>query len=225
MNYYSAFLWEKNGRDVNEDSLSINQVIINGHPLLMGVICDGIGSLLNGEMASSYVVSCLKSSFDRAGREKNITLSRLVHIVSRQLYCCHEELKQRNTGTTVCVTIVYKKRAAFIWMGDSRIYSGKRKLRLISKDAVDNNGRLTAAIGVGIYKGVTRKYGRFRKGMMVLMCTDGFYRRNENEICEENCFMLRKSEERVKAALQIIYEDGLGKGERDNASAVAIWRE
>lgn len=225
MNYYSAFLWEKNGRDINEDSLSINQVMINGQPLLMGVVCDGIGSLSDGELASSFVVSSLKTQFKISGRERNLTLRRIESAICRQLYSCHEELKQRNTGTTVCVVIIYKKQSAFLCIGDSRIYAGRKKLKLLSRDTVDNNGRLTAAIGVGTYKGIQRKYRRFGKNTMVLLCTDGFYRRNEAVITEKNCFMLRKCEDRVKDSLRIIYENAVEKGEKDNASAVAIWRE
>lgn len=224
MEYYTEFLWEKNARDTNEDSLAINQVLINGNPLLMAVVCDGIGSLSDGELASSYVVGCLKAQFDLAGRERKMTLRRLEHRLCRCLFQCHEELLNRNTGTTVCAVLIYGRRAILISMGDSRIYMGNGKMRLMTKDTADDKGRLTAAIGVGNYKGIQKKKRIIKTSTRILICSDGFYRRNEEKICNGSYFGGRKNEDQMRTVLEEIYSDGVNKGEKDNASAVAIWR-
>lgn len=224
MEYLTEYLWEKNGRETNEDSLSINQVMINNQPLLMGVVCDGIGSLENGEFASSYVVSSLKTQFENAGKTADISLRKIGHELCRELYICHEELKSKNTGTTVCVVVIYKNRAMFLCIGDSRIYLGRKRMRIASRDDADNMGRLTAAIGVGSYKKVRWRYRRIWRDMKILLCSDGFYKRNHMFICSHGCFESKYTENDMQNKLKEINAQGLKKGERDNASAVIIWR-
>lgn len=224
MEYFTNYIWERNGREINEDSLAINQVMINNQPLLMGVVCDGIGSLEEGELASSFVVSCLKNQFEKAGKRGDVTLRKLGHVLCRELYSCHEALKQRNTGTTVSIVIIYKTKMRTLSVGDSRIYAGKRKMKLLTKDTSDNQGRLTAAIGVGKYKRIKWNRGHFGGKSRVLLCSDGFYRRNQKIICRTDFFGGRIGEQEMKERLETINAEGVVKGERDNASAVIIWR-
>lgn len=224
MEFLSDYIWERNGREINEDSLAINQVMINNMSLIMAVVCDGIGSLDDGELASSFVVSSLKNEFDKAGKRGNITLGKLKHILSRELYNCHESLKSRNTGTTVSLVIIYKNRMMYLWIGDSRIYMGKKKMKQITKDMVDDKGRLTAAIGVGTYKRIHWKSKHLGRKAKILLCSDGFYKRNHKQICSNDFGRNGMGEQEMHELLERINADGVVKGERDNASAVIIWR-
>ena len=224
MEFLSNYIWKKNVRETNEDSLSIKQVVINGKTLLMAIVCDGIGSLPEGELSSSFVVSSLKAQFEQVGRHRKNSLKTISHLLSRQLYSCHEELKERGMGTTACVVVVQGRRAVAISVGDSRIYIGRRKMKQISRDTVDARGRLTAAIGVGSYKGLQQRRLRIRKDCKILICTDGFYRRNEEIVGSFGGLLKKRNEEAIEEVLTTINNWGREKGEKDNASAIAIWR-
>jgi len=225
MEYCTEFLWKKNKREINEDALSINQVVINNSPLLLAVVCDGIGSLSDGELASSMVVSSLKTVFEGIRKDRNPSIKKISHKISRQLYECHIQLQEINTGTTVCLALIYKNRVCFISMGDSRIYKGKGRLKQISHDMVDRRGRLTAAIGVGTYKGIKAVKRNIRKGEYIVLCTDGFYRRNNYALCQPYCFRINMSEEMLREKLESMNNSGTMQGEQDNASAIVICRK
>ena len=63
MEFISGYLWKKGAGDVNEDSLTIQQIRCQRKICLMAVLCDGIGGLKNGEFASGYVTEELVKWF------------------------------------------------------------------------------------------------------------------------------------------------------------------
>lgn len=232
---FSEFLWEKNCREINEDSLAINQVVIGRKPMTMAILCDGIGSLPGGEEASSYVVACMRELFDRIvetrgarlNAMRNATAKQLKIIgnaVSRQLYECNDTLKGKGFGTTVCMIIIYNGEGIVFSAGDSRIYMGRKGhgFRQITPDQQDKSGRLTNAIGVGKKCRLYRKSIKVRQGDAFLLCSDGLYRRNDRLIC--NCRDYnRYNETRWRDKLKEWYEHAVKCGEKDNAGAVVVW--
>ena len=225
MEYYSEFIWERNDREVNEDSLAINQVVLGNRTLLMAVLCDGIGSLPEGEIAGSYVVSSMKTLFEGLRKDRNPRLSAIKNAIGRQLYSCHETLRERGIGTTVCMVVIYDRKALFIHAGDSRIYLRKEKFRQIGRDHTDEAGRLVRAIGVGQYRKMDYCIKRLGKKHSILICTDGFYKRIDKELKRGNCFLRHATEEERYAELRRMYETAKQRGEKDNSSAVYIWQE
>lgn len=225
MEYYSEFLWERNDREVNEDSLAINQVVLGNRTLLMAVVCDGIGSLPEGEVAGSYVVSCMKTLFEGLRRDRIPRLSGIKNAIGRQLYSCHETLKEKGMGTTVCIVVIYDRKALFIHTGDSRIYVGKDKLRQVGNDHADEKGRLVRAIGIGPYRKMDYSIKRLGKNSRILICTDGFYKRIDKELQTGGCFSRHATEAERYGELRKMYEKAKQRGEKDNSSAVYIWQE
>ena len=53
-----------NGRPSNQDAYLLRQKEKNGKLYLLAVVCDGMGGLKKGEMASHYIVEVLKQWFD-----------------------------------------------------------------------------------------------------------------------------------------------------------------
>ncbi|MCR5800240.1 MAG: protein phosphatase 2C domain-containing protein [Lachnospiraceae bacterium] len=223
MQLFSEFLWEKNAREINEDSLAINQVVMGGKPLLMAVVCDGIGSLPQGETASSFVVARMKKMFDDIDRNRQPKMRRLRHGIGRQLYYCHEQMAKLGYGTTISMLIIYDRRAMVISLGDSRIYAGYKgkRLKQITTDTCDGKGRLTCAVGVGPYVGFKEKIMRIEAGSIFLLCTDGFYRRNDRNIREQSYNGLHNEEDwRIK--LEEMYRYAVEHGEKDNATGIVV---
>lgn len=225
MEYYSEFLWERNDREVNEDSLAINQVVLGNRTLLMAVVCDGIGSLPDGEVAGSYVVGCMKGLFEGIRRDRVPGLSRIKSAIGRQLYSCHETLKERGMGTTLCLAVVLDRKVLLIHAGDSRIYLGNDRLKQVGRDHADSSGRLMRAIGVGPYRKMDYCIKRLGKKSRILLCTDGFYKRVEKELGSKGCFERHATEEERYLELRRLYEKSKQRGEKDNSSAVYIWQE
>lgn len=48
-----------NGRDSNQDSYLLKEEEICGQQILMAAMCDGMGGLSRGEIASGYIVGSL----------------------------------------------------------------------------------------------------------------------------------------------------------------------
>lgn len=53
-----------NGRPSNQDAYLLRQKERNGKLYLLAVVCDGMGGLKKGEIASHYIVEVLKQWFD-----------------------------------------------------------------------------------------------------------------------------------------------------------------
>lgn len=225
MEYYSEFLWERNDREVNEDSLAINQVVLGNKTLLMAVICDGIGSLPDGEIAASYVVGCMKSMFEGIRKDRIPKLKRLKNAIGFRLYSCHETLKEKGIGTTVCIAVIYDRKCLLIHTGDSRIYMGKDKMKPVGEDHSDASKRLTRAIGIGDYRKMDYCIKHLSKKSRILLCSDGFYRRNDKAIRSRSCFKEHVTEEERFLELKEMYDRAKALGEKDNSSAIIIWSE
>ena len=52
-----------NGRDSNQDSYLLKEEEICGQQILMAAMCDGMGGLSRGEIASGYIVGSLDRWF------------------------------------------------------------------------------------------------------------------------------------------------------------------
>ncbi len=221
MQISSEFIWKRNSRPVNEDSLCICHVLFNNKPLLMAAICDGVGGLPDGESASSYIIANLKNTFSSIPRNKHISFNQLSHLFSRCIFSCHEDLT--NGASTLCMVIIYQRKCLLISSGDSRCYYGLNKMKVISKDHIDCRGRLTQAIGAGIYCKPYKKFFHISYKSTILLCSDGFYRHNNAIIMQKNCFKTCFDGEKWKNTMENMYSYAVNQGEKDNSSAIAIW--
>ena len=219
MYYISNFIRERNMRPVNEDSVCLCHVMFNNHPLLLAAVCDGVGGLKDGEYASRFVISNVKSCFESLDRTRSISLSSLAKALSRVIYSCHKELNL--CATTLCAAIIYRKHCHILYCGDSRIYLGNRRLHLITKDDVDSSGRLTNHIGYGQIPVVKKRRYRLTNGSTLLLCSDGFYKRNTYAL-SGNYFSRCKDESSIREKLIELYNNAVLKGEQDNCSAIVI---
>lgn len=223
MKINSEFLWEKNQKETNEDALCICHVNYNKEPLILAAVCDGVGGLPNGENASSLVISNIKRLFYQLPRSSSINLSKLSTLFCRCLFSCHQEIN--NGGTTLCMVLIYKKKCLIISYGDSRLYIGKNRLKPFTPAHTDKSGKLTHALGIGIFKKPFTSIRHIGRKTVLLLCTDGFYRRTHELITRNKYFAHCSSEEEWLSVLQNIYFVSVNRGEKDNSTAIAIWRE
>lgn len=236
--YCSGYVWEKGRRDQNEDALCISSRVIGNNTVLMGVVCDGIGSLKEGENASTFAVNALNEQLEEMvwQWEQSYHTVPFRKIVNRNLYLIHHQIieyansRKIRMGTTMSLCIVLNLRYFLFQIGDSRIYFGKRKaFRLMTKDEVikqDKTGKriLNHALGIGKWSIPQYKSGRIRKKEEILICSDGFYRHNPLFHNRERMKNKVTNDCDADRYLKQICFDLIQLGERDNISAVYIKR-
>ena len=231
MKYRTATIWEQGGRKENEDSISLLNVKVGNKPMLIACIADGIGSLDHSEIASSMVTYAVKDAFEEIIRSKpDVTLKQIQKRIYRVLYTCHKDIRAKSMrlnirmGTTCSVVCLVGNRGFFISIGDSRVYIMRRHAkssRLVSRDDT-RRGALNTCIGLGRYKRIRGKRFCLLRGDSVLICTDGFYKRQERDILSRNAY---ESEGQPDDWLKSQTEKVIKRGEKDNISAIVIRNE
>lgn len=243
----TAFLWETGRRDgVNQDSISLQQVKLGRNAAAFAVVCDGVGGLEEGETASGYVAEELTEWFYRQALPKGRKLLKFYgkrlapyftyrmfrHAVSRQLYRQHRALQEYGEGkglrlgTTVTVCLLWNRFFLWAQTGDSRLYRiGNRSSRLTRDDTAA--GCLTRCIGAGAWKRPETGRGYLRRGQLLLLCSDGFYRRLPRARMREALLGEKGMDKRVTCRqLERRLEQTAGRlmerGEFDNISAVCL---
>ena len=228
--YINGFVWEKGNRINNEDSICLYDIQRKKLPIVLGIVCDGIAGLSEGAFSSTYTVTKMhKEVTDIAGQYLRYHgMISLRKKVNKKIYMNHMELvkyskKERiKTGTTISMLLIIKNKYFLFHIGDSRIYSiKKKKIHLMTIDDTDKNNILFHALGIGSYKMPLYKKGIVRKGQEFLLCSDGFYRRNN---IKDNFANLSLCEEKVNQYLETITRRLIEQGEKDNISAVYIKR-
>lgn len=224
--YCCGHLWEQGSRLKNEDSLAFWQMSDGRKTRILGIICDGIGGLQEGENASGFVVRQSASWF--VGKGCQIRGSRRIETDLLQLFFqLHEQLqayggeKGIKLGTAMTLFLIDDDYFYWAHCGDTRLYFFRRgKIRLMTRDHLEPSGALNRAIGVGSWKPPSTGRKRFKVGDKLLLCTDGFYRRLQSEDMNH---LLRYEVFRDEQASRLLAQVGqrkLAMGERDNISAL-----
>lgn len=230
MEFFCNYIWEKGLREKNEDSLCIRQVNRDGTKYLLAVVCDGIGGLEEGENASSFVVNGMLECFKKLLKNKgNLPDRRIRNAIKKQIYKCHKILqrygKERGIrlGTTMSMILIAGRRGYIFHVGDSAIFAGKKRLKRLSPIHQNRKGALLQAVGTGKNPLLFYKRIRLRRGMVLLLASDGFYRKSEHHICTADWIKrIECDEHRIRELLVAVKENVQASGERDNISAVCI---
>ncbi len=232
MKIISGVYWDKGKRSVNQDSISLQQVMTSRGRVCLALISDGIGGLTEGENASGYIAEQLTEKFYRQ------TISLIAKgkgrkTVERSLLRCFqevcEELKRYATereiklGATVSLLLIWKRKYLICHLGDSRIYrcmAGKQVL--LTTDHSDGRNGLTRCLGSFPFQKPDIYSGRMIRKTGFLLCSDGFYRRMGSEELQMLSPKEISGEVQIEKRLHEIGGAGLARGETDNMSAVYI---
>jgi len=161
--------------------------------ITVAVVCDGVGSALQGAQAakhtSNFLIRSLKNRPESWTMEKSI--KHFIENINRVLYLeSIAEYGREELVTTLALVVIEGDRLYGANVGDSRIYlhrtiDGDDKLTQLSDDhSMDEEGMenvLTAAIG--LEENVAPYYfeNNLLAGDQILLCSDGLY----NELTEE----------------------------------------
>lgn len=252
MNFYVAADTDiGNVKDTNQDSLSLKVINSPIGKIAFAVLCDGMGGLSKGEVASATVIR----AFDRWVKEQfpkeccNSIDSEQIrndweNIVKEQNNALHRYGAQYGVslGTTAVVLLIYEGKYLCMNVGDSRAYLLKDSLSQITKDQTFverevDMGRMTReeamkdarrsvllqCIGASdvVYPAFT--YGDVVPGDSFLLSCDGFI----HEITSEEIFEVLNSnnnndENTMRNNIRSLIDLNKSRQERDNISAILV---
>ena len=123
---------------------------------LLAVVCDGMGGLSGGQIASKYVVEQLIEDFEK---DENTNPTDFLLNEAIQLDKEINELKDENgkyigAGTTLVAVIIKDHKLYYVSVGDSRIYLIRKEE--IAQITEDQNYRLTLKRELEIIRSVRK---------------------------------------------------------------------
>ena len=237
MNIISGIYWDKGEREENQDSLMLEQVFSKRGRILLSMVGDGIGSLSEGETASGFLAEKLLIHFYReivslvvkgkTDRTVERSFRRCLYELNQQLIC-YGRSKEIRLGTTVSMIFIRKNRYLLLQLGDSRIYriSGKDRIvraEKLTRDHLDENGRLKRCLGSFAYKSPDVKKGKIRKNTGFLLCTDGFFENLDKRTLAQVLNPRELTDEKaIEKRLKELAGEACRRGGTDNLSAVYL---
>lgn len=200
-------------KTVNQDGLMIKTAKTVGGEVGFFVVCDGMGGLEAGELASSMVIEGLSDWFHQQlpellqseEFEEHVCLhmeNKIKHLNEELLQ--YGEKHQIQAGTTVTAVLLLNQKYYAFQVGDSRAYVVNHSLRQITTDqtlvarelargviskeeAITHPKRhvLLQCIGVQPIIDVDVSQGELTEDDFLLLCTDGFYHKlSDQEIIQ-----------------------------------------
>ena len=201
------------------------------------VVADGMGGQAAGEVASKMLIDTVKNFLPSIPEplHEDILKKAILKSNAAILRAANENPNYRGMGTTATILHIYKDRAYYAHVGDSRIYRLKNKiLEQITQDHsyvedLVRRGELTAAEArlhpmkniltqaVGAVENISVDTASFsvHAGEIFLLCTDGLTNMiDDNEIAEILLANENPAESLVQAALD--------NGGADNISVIVV---
>ena len=238
-------------KKMNEDSLLVKMVHTELGNVVFAVICDGMGGLKKGEVASATLVEAFDDWFmqsipetiyyddfeTRLQDEWNQLLSEY-----NQLLINYSAQHAVQMGTTITALLLYRNQYYIVNVGDSRAYRINKKVSQLTKDhslvareveegrlsieEAKNDKRkniLLQCIGVNSYVKPDFYVGDVKEEDRYLLCSDGFRHKITNqEILEALSIEHVQSQEEMGNVLKYLIDTNKERLERDNISAILI---
>ncbi len=241
------------GKRVSQDGLCVRRAALpDGDEVIMAAVCDGMGGLQQGELASTECICALAAWFDEAYlrlpaylregfgpiREQLLGVLQGVHV--RLLDFAQRE--RIALGTTAAVFLGMGDRFLSVNVGDTRIYACGNALSRLTQDhslvareiargrITEEEARrhpqrnvLTQCIGQGSGIAPAVTEGRLQGDMSVLLCSDGYWQKVLDREMEERLSLLRTVDRGVMTDL--LFKTAAAcraRGETDDISGVLI---
>ena len=250
--FYTAFHTDVGKKKkTNQDSLLLQGITDGSSETLLAVLCDGMGGISKGELASATVVRYFAEWFqlkytERGSGWKDEEIEeqwkQLLNDANQKLlqYGAKEQMDLGTTATAVMITS--EGRYLICHVGDTRVYrmgQGMEQLtedhtyiareikrgNMTPKQALTDTRRnvLLQCIGIDEYLEPQILFGEFNRNEELLICSDGFrHCVTEREI--KKCLQsgISLSEETIKKKLKELVDLNMDRGEADNISAICI---
>lgn len=240
-------------KDTNQDSVLIKQAIVDGEEVLLAVICDGMGGLSKGELASATVIRAFAKWFDEElpYELENVDLqvigakwSLLLKELNAQILEYSKENGIEGVGTTFSGILFIDDQYVIGHVGDTRIYHIGSSMTQLTTDQTFvareiSRGTMTLEQAktdkrrnlllqcIGASKVVEPQIicGKTEKGAYML-CSDGFrHEITEAEIYESLNPINLMNKDAMHNNAKYLIEQNKSREEKDNISVLLIKAE
>lgn len=236
-------------KNTNQDSLLVKQARTDNDEVLMAIVCDGMGGLSRGELASATVIRAFSEWFDN---ELPFELENTdMQIIGSKWSLMLKDLNAKisaygdgigsSLGTTFSGILFVEDKYVLVHVGDSRIYHIGSSLNQLTTDQTFvareiSRGNMTPEQAktdkrrnlllqcVGASKVVEPQIicGNTDKGAYML-CSDGFrHEISEAEIYESLNPVNLMNKEAMHSNVKYLIEQNKQRHERDNISVILV---
>ncbi len=238
-----------NVKQVNQDALLCKIGSMNNNEFGLFVVCDGLGGLEYGEVASKKTTEYfeewwntnIKTILQTNDSEKLIkeSLEEVLIKSNREIIQLSNEINSK-IGTTASVLFILNKNYYIVHIGDSRIYEINKNMiqltedhsqyEMLKKQGIKNlqnvkKNVLTQCIGVNDKLDIFYKKGKISKNTNFLICSDGLHNKMDkesviNKFNNKNSKIFRTKD--LQEICENLIDEVKEKKERDNITAIAI---
>lgn len=238
-------------KKTNQDSLLLETAATDYGQVLLGVVCDGMGGLAKGEVASAILVKAFSNWFHKefprllyGGLEANVVRQSWTDLILEQNHKISDYGLGCNVslGTTAAALLLVENVYYIINVGDSRVYYLKDKMTQMTADQTFvqremDLGRMTLeearihpkrnvllqCVGASGVIEPDFYVGEYQADSVFMMCSDGFRHVIEpGEFYDRLRPELMATEEKMKEAAVYFTELNKSRREEDNISVALI---
>ncbi len=239
-------------KKTNQDSLAIKVVETKMGTVAFCIVCDGMGGLAKGELASKEVIMAFSQWFDetliddvnQSTFEEQRLMAQWNDIIQIQNKRLGEYGEKNNfmLGTTVSAILLYEGKYYIVHVGDSRVYEmGESVVQLTSDQTFIAReiaaGRMTVEQSktdprrsvllqcVGASQVVTPEFktGEIKENTVYMLCSDGFrHQISEEEMMAKIGPNVTSDEEKMKFGCIYLTELVKTRRETDNITVALI---
>ena len=237
------------GKRMNQDSLLFIQAETIKDNVCLAAVCDGMGGLEKGELASATVIRKLKNWFLNDCKElvksDDYHITDIAKSLNRLMNQVNDEIRkygmqhQIRLGTTATIIYFYQNEYCMVHIGDSRLYYYQnQEITLLSEDhsvvnrmfkqgEISQNEMefhkkrnvLTQCIGASEMIKPQTIIGTVLKEDSFLLCSDGFYHKLKESDFLE---LMNKNEEMICKEMRNKIQYVMMKGEKDNITCCIV---
>lgn len=234
----------------NQDNILVQIGEHNGSEFGVFVVCDGLGGLAFGEVASVIGVKNMKkwwetsvATFVKDTKDREIieSLKEYVYKINEEIIEYSNKIKSK-VGTTISILLIIKEKYYIVHVGDSRIYKITTNIDQLTEDhsyvaMKVRNGEMTKqeaknsknknlllqCLGVKQSIQIYTKVGKIKGDESFVVCSDGFYNSLQDwEILQAvKRWKYAKVIPLQKLAMELVNEVKERK-ERDNISSIIV---
>ena len=228
-----------NFRKVNQDSILCKKIEKKKNAFAVVAVCDGIGGLEQGEVASKIICDCIDETYgeiidwislDTADMEVIVShMKDAVEEANQKLYD-YRILHGIQMGTTMSLLIMLRDAYYVIQVGDSRVYLLRDGfLKQLTVDATVSNvvdGKMKSYLSNYMGKEAEVWYtvseGSIQSNDLFVVCCDGFYHRLQTEdlLFDRKLFSSpEKANEKCAELVRIM----MARGDKDNITVGMVY--
>lgn len=236
-----------NIKKINQDSFLYKIGSFNESDFGLFVVCDGVGGLSKGEIASSKVIEIFNNWWNKEVKNliKNLCNDEIVkQSIEETIHNANKELisfsKFNNVqlGTTVTVLFLINNKYYIAHVGDSRVYKIEKNVEQLTEDhtyyakllkegnyekaKTVKKSILVQCVGIKEDIEIYHSIGEINKTCTFLVCSDGFYNRMDNKKLKKLFKIKNINQDSLQDLCNQSIEEVKRLGERDNITLLSI---